>query len=448
MMNDFDALAKKLLRAAALAGADAADVLLVAAKDVSIDVRGGALEHAERSESVDVGLRIFVGQKQACVSVSDISDHTLEQMAERAVAMAKVAPEDQHIGLADVDQLAQTWDVDALELADGSDKPTPEMLQETAQASEAAALAISGVTQVLGASSGWAETQIHLATSNGFSGGYRRTSFSTSCGAIAGAGLQMERDYCGEGRAHFADLPDAETIGKLAGERAIAKFGAIKPPTGTYPVLFDERISSTLIGHLLSAINGNSIVRGSSWLKDALGAQILPKGIDLVEDPTRARASGSKPFDAEGLPVAVRHIIDDGVLQGWTLDLASARKLGMKSTGNASRGVGSPPSPSSGNMALLGGVKSRDQLISNMGTGLLVTGLIGSIISPTTGDYSRGANGFWVENGQIMHPVNECTIAGNLHQMLAGMIPANDGRVHLSRVIPSLLIESMVIAGA
>ncbi|MBL4751130.1 MAG: TldD/PmbA family protein [Amylibacter sp.] len=448
MMNDFDALAKKLLRVAALAGADAADVILVDAKDVSIDVRDGMLEHAERSESVDIGLRVLIGQKQACVSVSDTSDHTLEQMAERAVAMAKVAPEDQHIGLADADQLAQAWDVDALELADASDKPTPEMLQQTAQAAEAAALAVSGVAQVLGASSGWAETQIHLAASNGFSGGYRRTSFSTSCGAIAGDGLQMERDYCGEGRAHFADLPDAEAIGKLAGERAVAKFGAVKPPTGTYPILFDERISSTLIGHLLSAINGNSIVRGSSWLKDALGAQILPMGIDLVEDPTRARVSGSKPFDAEGLPVAVRHIIENGVLQGWTLDLASARKLGMKSTGNASRGVGSPPSPSSGNMALLGGVKSRDQLVSDMGTGLLVTGMIGSTISPTTGDYSRGANGFWVENGQIMHPVNECTIAGNLHQMLAGMIPANDGRAHLSRVIPSLLIESMVIAGA
>jgi len=447
MSNTFDTLAEKLLRIAALAGSDAADVLLVDAKNVSIDVRGGALEHADRSESVDVGLRVLIGQKQACVSVSDTSDHTLEQMAERAVAMAKVAPEDPHIGLADTDQLAQNWDVDALELADGSDKPTPEMLQETAQVAEAAALAVSGVTQVLGSSSGWAETQIFLAASNGFAGGYKRTSFSTSCGAIAGAGLQMERDYCGEGRAHFADLPGAEEIGNLAGERAVAKFGAIKPPTGTYPVLFDERISSTLIGHLLSAINGNSIVRGSSWLKDALGAQVLPMGIDLVEDPTRARVAGSKPFDAEGLSVAARHIIENGVLQGWTLDLGSARKLGMKSTGNASRGVGSPPSPSSGNMVLVGGVKTRDQLISEMGTGLLVTGLIGSTISPTTGDYSRGANGFWVENGQIMHPVNECTIAGNLHQMLVGMTAANDGRAHLSRVIPSLLIDNMVIAG-
>ncbi len=448
MANNFNALANKLLKIAALAGADTADVLLVDVKNVSIDVRDGVLEHAERSESVDVGLRVLIGQQQACVSVSDTSDHTLEKMAERAVAMANVAPKDKHIGLADADQLAQVWDVSALELADNADKPTPEMMQDIAQNAEAAALAVSGVSKVLGASSGWSDTNIYLAASNGFSGGYQRTSYSTACGAIAGEGLKMERDYCGEGRAHFVDMPDAHVIGKLAGERAVAKFGAVKPPTGTFPVLFDERVSSTLIGHLLSAINGSSIVRGSSWLKDALGQRVLPKGIDLVEDPTRARTAGSKPFDAEGLPVSVRHILEDGVLQGWTLDLASARKLGMKSTGNASRGVGSPPSPASGNMALLGGVKTREALIADMGTGLLVTGLIGSTISPTTGDYSRGANGFWVENGQIMYPVNECTIAGNLHQMLAGLIPANDGRAHLSRIIPSLLVESMVIAGA
>ena len=448
MANDFDALSEKLLRVAAHAGADAADVLLVDGQSISIDVRAGTLEHAERSEGVDVGLRVLIGKQQACVSVSDVSDYTLEQMAERAVAMAKVAPEDEHIGLADTDQLAKAWNVDRLDLADGTDKPSPENMQEMAQTAEASALSVTGVTKVQGASAGWSDTRVHLATSNGFSGGYRRTSFSTTCVAITGDGLQMERDYCGEGRAHLADMPSAETIGQLAGERAAAKFGSTKPPTGKFPVLFDERISSTLIGHLLSAVNGTSIIRGSSWLKGALGELVLPKGIDLIEDPTRARVSGSKPFDAEGLPVAVRCVIDNGVLTGWTLDLASGRKLGMKSTGNASRGAGSPPSPSSGNMTLLGGTKTRDELISDMGTGLLVTGLIGSTISPTTGDYSRGASGFWVENGQIMHPVNECTIAGNLHQMLANFVPANDGRAHLSRVIPSMLLESMVIAGA
>lgn len=448
MAHDFENLSKKILKAAADAGADMADVLLVDGQSVSIDVRDGVLEHAERAEGVDAGLRVLIGKKQACVSVSDLSDNTIAQMVERAVAMAGVAPEDAFIGLADPDQLAGSWDVDRLELADTSHKPAPKQMQETAQKAEASALAIKGVSKVQGASTGWSETRIYLAASNGFSGGYSRTSYSTTCVAIAGEGLHMERDYCGEGRTYLADLPDANMIGQLAGERAVEKFGSTKPPTGSFPVLFDERISSTLIGHLLAAINGVSIIRGSSWMMDGLGKQILPKGINLIEDPTRARISGSKPFDAEGLPVGVRNIVDDGMLTGWTLDLASARKLGMKSTGNASRGVGSPPSPGAGNITLTGGTKTREELLSDMGTGLLVTGLIGSTISPTTGDYSRGASGFWVENGQIIRPVNECTIAGNLHQMLANIVPANDGRTHLSRVIPGLLVESMTIAGA
>ncbi len=447
-MNDFQTLSEKLLKAATNAGAKAADVLLVDGQSVSVDVRDGALEHAERSERIDIGLRVLMGKQQACVSASDISDYTLEQMAQRAVAMAKEAPEDPYIGLADPEQLAKNWDVEALELADGSEKPSSESLQETAQEAEAAALAVNGVTKAQAATSGWSDTRVYLAGTNGFSGGYRRTSFATSCVAISGEGLQMERDYCGEGRAHWADMPDAQSIGQLAGERAVEKFGSVKPPTGKYPVLFDERISSTLIGHLLAAINGSSIIRGSSWLKDALGEQVLPKGVSLIENPHRPRTSGSKPFDAEGLPVSIRNVIDDGMLTGWTLDLATGRNLGTPSTSNASRGVASPPAPSSGSLSLVGGTHTRDDLIADMGTGLLVTGLIGSTISPTTGDYSRGASGFWIENGKIMYPVNECTIAGNLKDMLKGMTPANDGRKHLSRVIPSLLVESLTIAGA
>lgn len=448
MTYDFQTLSKRVLKAAANAGADACDVLLVSGTNQSIEVRAGALEHAERSEGLDIGLRVFKGKRQAIVSVSDSSDHTIAQMAERAVAMACQAPEDPYCGLPDPDQLANSWDVSRLELADNTAIRTPKEMQETALMAEAAALAVSGVTKVQAASSGCSKTHIHLAASNGFHGAYQRTSFSTTCVAIAGEGLQMERDYCGEGRTHFTDLPNPEGIGQLAGERAIAKFGASKPPTGRYPILFDERVSSTLIGHMLAAINGISIIRGSSWLKDSLGEQILPKGIDLIEDPHRPRVSGSKPFDGEGMPVAMRTVVQDGTLTGWTLDLTTAKQLGMKTTGNASRGVGSAPSPASGNITLTGGTKTRDQLIAQMGTGLIVTGLIGSTISPTTGDYSRGASGFWVENGKIMRPVNECTIASNLHTMLKGFVAANDGRAHLSRVIPSLLLESMTIAGA
>ena len=233
----------------------------------------------------------------------------------------------------------------------------------------------------------------------------------------------------------------------MAGERAVARAGAVRPPTGFYPVLFDERISSSLIGHLVAAVNGASIVRGSSWLKNYLGKQILPAGVSLLEDPTRKSMAGSKPFDAEGLAAEPRHIIKNGFLEGWTLDLSTAKQLDMISTGNASRGVGSVPSPSSGNLQLSEGSKTRDDLISQMGTGLIVTSMIGSTINPNTGDYSRGASGLWVENGQIIGPVNECTIAGNLLDMLKNMIPANDARKNLSRVVPSILINGLTIAG-
>ncbi len=447
-MTKLAELAEQVLDAAKRAGADAADTLIAKGTSVSIEVREGALEHAERSEGIDLGLRVLMGARQACVSISDDCAVSIATMAERAVAMAKEAPEDPTCGLAEPSQLATDWDVDALELFDGGDAPAAEDLQRIAIEAEAAALAVEGVSKAQGAGSGFSDTSLFLAGSNGFRGGYRRGSYSTSCVAISGEGLTMERDYSGEARSHFADLPDAASIGQLAGERAVARAGATRPPTGAYPVLFDERIAASLIGHLVGAVNGSAIVRGSSFLKDALGEQVLPSGMSLVENPHRARVAGSRPFDGEGLPVAQRMIVKDGVLQGWTLDLGTARKLGMESTGNASRGVSSPPSPSSGNLSLTQGEYSRDELIAQMGTGLIITSMIGSTINPNTGDYSRGASGFWVENGAVTGPVNECTVAGNLRDMLKNMIAANDARSHLSRVVPSLLVEGLTIAGA
>ena len=396
---------------------------------------------------VDIGLRVLVGQRQACVSASDTSSYTIETMAERAVAMAKEAPEDPHIALASSDMLAQSWDLDALELADPSAEPDPSDLERDAAEAEAAALAVKGVTQVSSSSAGYGRHQFHLATSNGFSGGYGRTHRATSIAAISGEGTAMERDYAGEMRSFQADLPSAVEIGTKAGERTVQRAGARKPPTGAFPVLYDERISSSLIGHLLGAANGASIARGSSWLLDALGEAVLPEGIDLIEEPHRPRISGSRPFDGEGLATSNRKIIDNGVLTGWTLDIATANKLGMKSTASASRGTTAPPSPSMSNVTLTQGKSTKDDLIAQMGTGLIVTSMIGSTISPTTGDYSRGASGFWVENGQITYPVNECTIAGNLREMLARIIPTNDAEAHLSRMVPSLLVEGMTIAG-
>ncbi len=448
MTDMLENLSQQLLEAAARAGADAADALVVEGTSLSIDVLGGKLEHAERAEGTDLGLRVLVGQRQAVVSASDHAPETIRTMAERAVAMAREAPADPYIGLADPEQLARNRDAAALELADPAEEPSPAMLEEDARRAEAAALAVKGVTQVQAASAGYGRDRIHLAASNGFSGGYARTGRNIYAVAISGEGAGMERDYKSESRTFQADLPDAAEIGREAGERAVARFGARQPPTGTYPVLFDRRISATLIGHLLSAINGATITRGGSWLRDALGEAVLPEALSLIEEPHRPRISGSRPFDAEGLPTQSRRIVDAGILTGWTLDLATGRKLGMPSTANAARGTSGPPSPSVTNVTLTPGSASRDDLLRDMGTGLLVTSFMGSTINPTTGEYSRGASGFWVENGEITYPVNECTIAGNLRDMLRRILPANDAQDHLSRRVPSLLLDAMVLAGA
>ncbi len=447
MTQPLDQLTHDLLRAAKDAGADAADAMAVQGTSVSIDVREGKLEQAERSEGIDIGLRVMIGQRQANVSASDTRPETFVEMAQRAVAMAREAPEDPNIGLANADALAKNWDVAALELADPAPEPNPTELQDDALRAEAAALAVSGVTQVQSSTAAYAARQIHLAASNGFSGGYGRTDRAISCVAIVGTGTGMERDYDGDMRLFQTDLRSPEDIGAAAAERALARLGATQPPTGNYPVLFDERISSSLIGHLLSAINGVAIARGASWLRNALGEAVLPDHLSLIEDPHRVRTAGSRPFDGEGLPTQRRVIVENGVLTGWTLDLATGRKLGRASTANAARGTSAPPSPSNWNITLTQGEQSRADLIRDMGTGLLVTSMIGSTINPNTGDYSRGASGLWIENGEISHPVNECTIAGNLRDMLRRIQPANDARAHLSRVVPSLLIEGMTLAG-
>ncbi|MDU9004119.1 TldD/PmbA family protein [Sedimentitalea todarodis] len=447
MPDSLQDLADALLRAGRDAGADAAEALMVRGASLSIDVRNGTLEMAERSEATDLGLRVFIGQRSAITSASDSSATTIAAMAERAVAMAREAPQDPHAGLAEPGQIAQDWDVAALELADSTPEPDPATLEQDALAAEAAGRAVAGVAQVQSANAAYGAQTLHMASSNGFSGGYSRTSRSISCVAIAGTGTDMERDYDGDARIFQSDLRSAGEIGRVAGERAVERLSARKPATGSYPVLFDERIAASLIGHLLSAANGAAVARGSSWLQDCLGEPVLPDHLSVIEDPHRARASGSRPFDGEGLPTARRAIVENGVLTGWSLDLSSARKLDMTPTGNAARSVSSPPSPANWNIALTPGEQSRADLIASMGTGLLVTSMIGSTINPNTGDYSRGASGFWIENGEITYPVNECTIAGNLRDMLRRIIPANDARPWLSRVVPSLLIEGMTLAG-
>ncbi|TQS70324.1 TldD/PmbA family protein [Rhodobacteraceae bacterium] len=445
--TDLSDLTAHLLEAASRAGATSADAMAVDGTAVAIDVRQGALEQAERAEGVEIGLRVLVDGRQACVSASDHSTRTITEMAERAVTMARLAPEDPYVGLADPSQLAQDWDIAALELEDPSSDPSAGALEEDARRVEAAALAVDGITQVSAAAASFSRQRVQMAASNGFSGHYNRSSRSISAVAISGDGLTMERDYAGESRIFQSDLPSPEEIGRLAGERTVARQNPRRPKTGAYPVLLDERISASLISHLLSAVNGSSVARGASWLRGAMGEQVLPEGLSLHENPHRIRISRSRPFDGEGLATRPRMIVENGILKSWTLDLATARKLGLESTGNASRGLSSPPSPAAGNIALTQGTKSREALMAEMGTGLLVTSFIGATINPNTGDYSRGANGFWIENGEIAYPVNECTIAGNLRDMLGRIVPANDARAHLSHVVPSLLLEGLTLAG-
>ena len=439
-------LTHSLLDEARKAGADSADAMAISGRSLSITTRAGALEQAERSETIEIGLRVFVGNRQACVSASDVSGRTRAQLSERAVAMAREAPDDRFAGLADPAQLSTSHDIAALDLVDDADDPLAGDLHDDARRAEAAAMRHAGIVQAE-SGAGWGRQEIHLAASNGFSGGYARSSRSTSLVAFTGQGTAMERDWAGESRIYSADMPPPEEIGTKAALRTLARHGATRPPTGVYPILFDERIAASLVGHLLQAVNGEAIARGASWARDLLGKQVLPKGINLIEDPHRVRISASRPFDGEGLPTRRRLIVDDGMRTGWTLDLATGRRLGMASTGNAARGTGSPPAPSTTNIELTMGPDTRDALIAGMGTGLLVTSMIGSTINPTTGDYSRGASGFWVENGEIRHPVNECTIAGNLRAMLTRIVPANDARLHLSTRVPSILIEGMTLAG-
>lgn len=442
-------LTEALLAAAARAGAAEADAVAVRAAATSVDVRNGALEQAERADGVEIGLRVLLNGRQACVSASETSERTMAEMAERAVAMAREAPVDDSLGLAPPELLADGTGVAALELEEAAAaEPSPAELQARAEAAEVAARAVPGISTAETASASFARRASWVSASNGFSAGYRRTTHALSVVAIAGEGTAMERDWAAEQRVWAADMPTPEEIGRLAGERTAARIGARRPPTGPVPILYDRRVAGSLIGHLISAINGAAIARGSSWLRDAMGEAVLPAGLSLTDDPHRPRFAASRPFDAEGLATAPRALVEDGVLRSWLLDLSTGRKLGLPSTAHAARGTASPPSPAPTNLTLTPGRESPEALIAQMGRGLVVTSLLGASVNPTTGDYSRGAAGFWVEGGRIAGPVNECTIAGNLREMLMRMTPASDVPPWRGLAVPSLLVEGMTVAGA
>jgi PmbA protein len=438
------ALAERLVEAARKAGADAADAIAVRGVSQGVEVRDGRVEESERSEGDDVGLRVLVGKRQAVVSTNDIGGDGVARLAERAVAMARVAPDDAYVGLADPALLAR--EIPELDLLD-PEIPSISELERRAQEAEAAALAVKGVTKSGGASASAGIGGMVLVTSSGFHGAYLRSSQSISTTAISGEGTGMERDYDYTAAPHGADLLAPSAVGRSAGERAVARANPRKVATCQVPVVFDPRVSGSLVGHLVGAINGASVARKTSFLKDKLGAQLFSKGIRIVDDPLRPRGLRSQPFDAEGVKVKKTALIDDGVLTTWLLDSATARELGLVTTGHAHRGVSSSPSPGPYNLHLEAGVVTPTELISDIKQGFYVTDLIGSGVNGVTGDYSRGASGFWIENGEITYAVSEVTIAGHLFEIFKSMTPASDLEFRYGVNAPTVRIEGLTLGG-
>ena len=443
MQNSLDILAD-LIKIARRKGAETADAVRLQGSSVQVSVRQGETEEVERSEAHDLGLRVLIGKKQAFVSSNDARPVVLEELADRAIAMARNMPEDKYCGLADPAKLAR--DIPDLDLFDKTSL-TADDLVISANEAEAAALAVKGVTNSEGASASSGRVSVALATSDGFSGAYSSSNFSVVASVIAGEGLGMERDYDFDSRHYHADMMPAADIGRSAGERAVKRLSPRKMPSGKVPVVFSKRVSASLLGHLASAISGGAIARGSSFLQDSLDKRIFAKGIRVIDDPHRKRGAASKPFDGEGVANGRLDLVEDGILRSWILNTATAKQLGLETNGRATRGTASPPGASTTNLYMEVGTATLKELISDIKSGFYVTDLIGFGVNEITGDYSRGASGFWIENGEIAHPVSELTIAGNLRGMFENLTPADDLEFRRGTNAPSLRIEGMTVAG-
>jgi len=448
MLSPEDArrVAQSLVERGIVAGASAADALYVGDRSSGVQVRLGEIDSVNRSEGEEMGLRLFVGQRSATVASSDLSDEALGALVERCLAMAREAPEDPYSGLAPSELLQQgeLTDLDS----DDSREPDPAELRARALEAEKAALAIPGVTNSSGAGASASASTIALATSGGFSGAYRSSGHGCSASVIAGEGAGMQRDYAWHSARHLSDLEGSAEIGRRAGERAAARLNPVRPAPGKYPVLFDPRVSSTLLGHFSGAISGSAIARKTSFLQDKLGSAVFARGVSIVDDPLRLRGLRSRPFDGEGLRVSRQELVADGVLETWIAESASARQLGITPTGHAARGVGGAPGASPSNLYLAAGARSRTELLNAFPEAVLIIELIGQGVNPVTGDYSRGAVGFMVRNGEIAEPVSEITIASNLIDMFATLEPASDLEFRRGVDAPTVLIPEMTVAAA
>ena len=439
MTDDLLSLAGEAVSHARKLGADAVHAVAADGRSTEISILDGNIEKVEQAEARDISLKVYAGKSSATISGSVLTREAIHRLAENALNMARLAPPDPYAGIAPPELLAT--DIPDLDLA-ADDLPDPKGLEDLAHRAEAAGLAVPGVTKSSGAGASRSETSVGIVISNGFAQGYRRTGVGVSMSAIAGEGLTMERDYDYSSAIHFTDLRDAETVGRSAGERAVKRMNPRKVKSQSVPVIYDRRVASGLIGHLLGAINGAAIARGTSFLKDALGQEVFGPAITIVEDPFIRRGLGSRPFDGEGLACHRRNLVENGVLTGWVLDLRAARQLGLAPTGQGSRG-----GPTTSNVYLPAGAVSPEEQIRALPQGLYVTELIGSSINGVTGDYSRGASGFWIENGELTFPVSEITIAGNLKDMFRTIQPASNLEFRSSVNAPNCLVEGLTIAG-
>ena len=438
--------AQSLVDRAIGAGATAADVLYVGDQSSAVQVRLGEIENVNRSEGEEIGLRLFVGQRSASAASSDLSDEALAILVERCLAMATEAPEDSFAGLAPSDRL-QRGALPALDCDDPAE-PDPDALFSRALEAEKAALAVAGVTNSSGSGASVSASTIALATSGGFSGAYRATGHGCSAVMIAGEGATMQRDHAWHSARYLSDLESASEIGQRAGKRAVARLNPIRPKAGKYPVIFDPRVSATLLGHFSGAISGSAIARKTSFLEDRLGTQLFAPGVTIVDDPLRLRGLRSRPFDGEGVTVSRQELVTAGRLNSWIAESASARQIGIAPTGHAARGVGGAPSASPSNLYLAAGTRSRAEILATFDEAVLIIELIGQGVNAVTGDYSRGAVGFMVRGGEIAEPVAEITIASNLVEMFATLEPASDLELRHGIDAPSLLIPEMTVAAA
>ena len=444
-MQDQDLhLREKILGYARAFGADGADCVAIRSASLDASIRKGKTEDAGRAESFGIGLRLFKGARQAFGSTADQSDEGLKALAQQVSSMADVVPEDPHSRLPSEGEFATQWP--DLELEDGAPAPDLAYLLNLAKECEALAMDVPGITNTEGAQAGWSQQFIGITSTTGFNGAYAHTGTWLSTSMIAGKGDGMERDYASTHATWREDMETPREVAMRATERTLARLNPRAGKTGTYPVLFDARVSSSLLRSLARACYGPRIAKGTSFLNDKMGADVCNAAITVIDDPFKKRGHRSGPFDAEGIMPKTRNFIEGGVLQSWFLDMRSAARLGLASTGHATRGLSGPPSPSPGNLWIAAGNQSRDEMIAGMGEGLVVTELMGASISLATGDYSRGASGFWVENGKIAYPVAEVTIAGNLKDMFLTMLPANDLKFTDGIDAPSLLIPSMTTA--